>query len=138
MNIAKKLWTDQAGTVMSAEMVTLGTVAVLSSVVGVGVLSNAVNDELAEVAMEVRGFEQGVTVVHQSQATGGFGAASVAPLQTTPGLNPAQQAVLQQYQAARAANESRQQANRVQMRTNSDGSMVVNTAEGQFEIRRVD
>ena len=125
MNTAKKLWTDQTGAVMSAEMVTLGAVAVLGATVGLGVLTDAVNDELADAALAVRGHNQGVTVVELPDG-------QLTVHET--GLNAAQQAVLRQYQAARSGQHT--QANPVE--TNPDGSMVVETAEGRFEIRRVD
>lgn len=138
MNILKKLWTDQTGAVLSAEVVTVGTVAVLGSALGLGMLSTAVNDELAEMAIEVRGFEQGVTVVHPSSpfATGGMVATPNVQGQSKSPLNPAQQAVLQEYQSVRAANES-PLASQVALQTSNGGAVVVDTPDGKFEIRRV-
>ena len=44
--------------VMSAEAVMLGTVGVLAMTTGVSVVSNAMNEELADVSKALRGFDQ--------------------------------------------------------------------------------
>lgn len=106
MNTLRRLWTDEVGSVMTAEMVMLGTVAVLATSAGVSVLSTAVSDEVAEMALAVRAFDQSVVVngYSMTQGSGGAQAASTqgsAYVQTPS--NVAQQHVSQSYHAARAA-----------------------------------
>jgi Flp pilus assembly pilin Flp len=48
--ILKQLLDDEAGFIVSAELVLVGTIAVLSMVVGLASVSNAVNSELNDVA----------------------------------------------------------------------------------------
>lgn len=62
MNVFRKLWTDEAGVVMTAETVMLGTVAVLGLTVGIGTISSAVNGELNEMGMAFRSFDQSFSV----------------------------------------------------------------------------
>ena len=58
MNILRKLLRDETGLVMSAETVMLGTVGVLGVVASVGAMSSAVNDEMGELGMAFRSFDQ--------------------------------------------------------------------------------
>lgn len=44
------LWNDEAGFVVSAELILIATIAVLAMVVGLAEVSNAVNQELEDVA----------------------------------------------------------------------------------------
>lgn len=44
------LWRDEAGFILSAELVLIGTIAVLSLVVGLAAVAAAVNDELRDCA----------------------------------------------------------------------------------------
>jgi hypothetical protein len=72
MKILKKLWSDEHGMVMSAEMVMLGTVGILSLTAGIGAMSTAVNDELTEMGQAFRSFNQDFEVVgFQSSFSGG-------------------------------------------------------------------
>lgn len=72
MNLLKRLWGDEHGMVMSAEMVMLGTVGILAMTAGVGVMSTAVNDELTEMGQAFRSFNQNFEVVgFQSSYSGG-------------------------------------------------------------------
>ena len=58
MKILKRLWKDEAGVVMSAETVMLGTMGVLAMTAGVGTMATAVNSELGEMGKAFRGFDQ--------------------------------------------------------------------------------
>ena len=48
--LAVALWKDEAGFIVSAELVLIATVAVLAMVVGLSEVANAVNQELEDVA----------------------------------------------------------------------------------------
>ena len=76
MNILTKLWCDEAGLVMSAETVMLGTVGVLGVVAGVGVMTSAVNDEMGELGMAFRGFDQSYSVAGTRVSMGGMSSSS--------------------------------------------------------------
>lgn len=52
------LWTDEAGAVLSAEVVTVGTVAVLGTITGLSVAANAVDGELKDFAYAIRSLDQ--------------------------------------------------------------------------------
>ena len=71
MNILRKLLRDETGLVMSAETVMLGTVGVLGVVAGVGAMSSAVNDEMGELGMAFRSFDQSYSVAGTQVAMGG-------------------------------------------------------------------
>ena len=58
MNLIKELWKDESGLVLSAETVTIGTVGVLGSIVGLSTLGHAVNDEMKEMASAFRSLDQ--------------------------------------------------------------------------------
>lgn len=58
MSFWSEFWNDESGLVMSAETVTLGTVGVLGSIVGLNAMGNAVNDELKEMASAIRSLDQ--------------------------------------------------------------------------------
>lgn len=50
MNVFKRLWADQAGFVVSAELVLVATVLVLGLLVGMSTLRDSITNELADVA----------------------------------------------------------------------------------------
>jgi hypothetical protein len=54
----KKLWNDEGGAVLSAEVVLVGTVAVLGSVTGLHMAAQAVDEELREFAYAIRSLDQ--------------------------------------------------------------------------------
>jgi hypothetical protein len=54
----EQLLRDESGLVLSAEAVTIGTVGVLGSIVGMNAFNNAVNDELKEMACAIRSLDQ--------------------------------------------------------------------------------
>ena len=58
MNLILELWKDESGLIMSAETVTLGTVAVLGAVVGINAVGSAVNSEMKEMASAIRSLDQ--------------------------------------------------------------------------------
>ena len=62
MNLMKNLWTDEVGVVLSAETVMLGTIGVLTMTAGVGMMSNAMNEELTDVSRAMRSFDQSFQV----------------------------------------------------------------------------
>jgi hypothetical protein len=67
MTLLKKIWSDEAGLVMSAELVVLGTVGVLGATVGLSAASTAINDELVEFSYAIRSLDQSYHVEgHQS------------------------------------------------------------------------
>ncbi len=123
---------------MSAEMVMLGTVAVLATSAGVGVLSNAVSDEVAEMAMAVRAFDQSVAVSGYSLTQGGSRGSQAAStsgssyVQGSPAI--AQEHVRQSYQSARLATAGALGARGVVL---SDQDLVVEeTEDGRMQVRQ--
>jgi hypothetical protein len=62
MNLLRDLWNDESGAILSAEMVTVGTVAVLGTTVGLGTLGSAVNEELLDVAKGIRSLDQSYSI----------------------------------------------------------------------------
>lgn len=73
MNILKNLWTDEAGLIMSAEAVMIGTIGVLALTAGVGTMATAVNSELGELGMAIRSFDQSFSVPGFQTYFGGTG-----------------------------------------------------------------
>ena len=62
----KKFWNDESGVIISAELVLVLTIAVLSMVVGLAEVATAVNTELNDVA-------NAIGALNQTYAFGGFG-----------------------------------------------------------------
>ncbi len=58
IHLLRQLWADEGGYVLSAEAVTVGTVGVLGATVGVGAMSESVNQELTETAYAIRSLDQ--------------------------------------------------------------------------------
>lgn len=58
MNWIQSLWQDERGAVLSAEVVTVGTVAVLGSIAGLSVAANAVDGEMKDFAYAIRSLDQ--------------------------------------------------------------------------------
>jgi hypothetical protein len=71
MNLFKNLWTDEAGVVLTAETVMLGTVGVLAMTAGVGAMSSAMNEEMADVSRAFRSFDQSFQVTGYRVDTSG-------------------------------------------------------------------
>lgn len=58
IRISRTLWHDQAGFILSAELVLILTVGVLAVVVGVHAIAKSVNHELVDVAQSIGAFNQ--------------------------------------------------------------------------------
>jgi hypothetical protein len=68
MKLIQELWRDEAGLVLSAEAVTIGTVGVLGAIVGLNAAGTAVNSELKEMAFAIRSLDQSYGYVgHQGR-----------------------------------------------------------------------
>ena len=67
MHALQNLWQDECGLILSAEVVTIGTLGVLGAVVGLSAASTAVDQELKEFAGAIRSLDQSYGYVgHQS------------------------------------------------------------------------
>ncbi len=62
MRTLKKLWHDECGAVMTAELVLLGSMGVVGATVGLNALSNSINEELVDVAKAIRSLDQSYTI----------------------------------------------------------------------------
>ena len=62
MNLLAKLWRDEAGVLLSAEAVVVGTVAVVGLTTGLTVVAKAVNEELQDVAFAIRSLDQSYSI----------------------------------------------------------------------------
>ena len=62
MNLFAKLWRDEAGVLLSAEAVVVGTVAVVGLTTGLTVVAKAVNEELQDVAFAIRSLDQSYSI----------------------------------------------------------------------------
>lgn len=78
MRLMQRLWQDEAGAVLSAEMVVLGTVGVLGMTAGISALTDSVNSELSEVGQAFRSFDQSYSVHGYQTSYGGTGSHTVA------------------------------------------------------------
>lgn len=70
MGIFTELWCDEAGVIMSAEAVVLGTVGVVGLTAGLSVAAKAVNAELQDLGFAIRSLDQS----YEIPATYGCGA----------------------------------------------------------------
>ena len=66
--IGQKLWSDETGAIISAEAVMVATLGVGGAVVGMDALSKSVNDELVDVALAIRSFDQSFCVRKRQSA----------------------------------------------------------------------
>ena len=62
MNLFAKLWRDEAGVLLSAEAVVVGTVAVVGLTTGLTVVAKSVNEELKDVAFAIRSLDQSYSI----------------------------------------------------------------------------
>jgi hypothetical protein len=62
MNLCAKLWRDEAGVLLSAEAVVVGTVAVVGLTTGLTVVAKSVNEELQDVAFAIRSLDQSYSI----------------------------------------------------------------------------
>ena len=66
MNLLTELWNDELALIVSAELVTIGTLGVLGATVGLSVAATAINEELSEVGQAIRSFDQSYRVAGYS------------------------------------------------------------------------
>lgn len=67
MNLVQTLWNDEAGAILSAETVMIGSVAVMGAAVGWNATADAVNGELTEFSKAIRSLDQSYVVAgHRS------------------------------------------------------------------------
>lgn len=78
--IAAQLWNDDAGFIVSAELVLITTIAVLAMVVGLSEVAHAVNQELEDVASAFGSINQSYTVNGTSGHKGSAGGSSFGDL----------------------------------------------------------
>ncbi|MFV0445904.1 MAG: hypothetical protein ACK5Q5_20185 [Planctomycetaceae bacterium] len=57
-----KLFSDEAGFILSSELVLVGTLGVIGATVGLNAISTAVNEELEDVAFAIRSLDQSYEV----------------------------------------------------------------------------
>ncbi len=65
MLLFSKLWCDEAGVLLSAEAVVVGTVAVVGLTTGLTVVAKSVNEELQDVAFAIRSLDQSYSIPAQ-------------------------------------------------------------------------
>jgi len=70
------LWRDDAGAVLSSELVLVGTLGVVGATVGLSAISTAVNEELEDVAFAIRSLDQSYEI-RGVQGCGAWTAGSV-------------------------------------------------------------
>lgn len=58
MQLLQQLWFDEQGAVLSAEVATVATVGVVSTVVGLNAMTDAVNGELRDLSQSFRSLDQ--------------------------------------------------------------------------------
>lgn len=58
MSLFRKLWHDEAGVILSAEAVLVGTVGVIGVVAGLSTISHAIDGELRDTAFAIRSLDQ--------------------------------------------------------------------------------
>ncbi len=62
MNLFAQLWRDEAGVLLSAEAVVVGTIAVVGLTTGLTVVAKSVNEELQDVAFAIRSLDQSYSI----------------------------------------------------------------------------
>jgi len=58
MSLIKRLWNDEAGFVVSAELILIATIAVLGLIVALDTVRNAITSELSDVAGAIQNVNQ--------------------------------------------------------------------------------
>src|SRR5258708_14887606 len=94
MHSLRSFWNDDAGSVVSAELVTIGTVVAVGAVTGMQTVSTAVNDELKDVTKAMRNLNQsysycGFRGCNSMTAGSAFVDTSIAVHADRPGNTPA-------------------------------------------------
>ena len=72
MKLLRKLWKDEAGFIISAELVLVATMLVIGMIVGLTVLRNQVVQELGDLGAALGMISQGL-VIRSSSCFPGFG-----------------------------------------------------------------
>jgi hypothetical protein len=62
MKLFRRLWSDEAGVLVSAEAVVVGTVGIIGLTAGLSAVSTAVNEELKDMAFAIRSLDQSYSV----------------------------------------------------------------------------
>jgi hypothetical protein len=62
MSLLHALWRDEAGVILSAEMVLLGTIGVVGATVGINAAAKSVNEEMTDFARAMRSLDQSYSV----------------------------------------------------------------------------
>jgi len=75
MRIFSELWCDEAGVILSAEAVVLGTVGVVGLTAGLSVVAKSVNSEFQDLAFAIRSLDQSYEIPAQ-QGCGAYTAGS--------------------------------------------------------------
>jgi hypothetical protein len=73
MRLLKKLWRDEAGLVVSAETMMVGTLGVIGAVAGIATATSSVNEEMSQLGQAFRGFNQSFSVSGTSISSGRSG-----------------------------------------------------------------
>lgn len=76
MSLIKRLWNDEAGFIVSAELILIATIAVIGMVVALDTVRNAVTSELSDVAGAIQDVNQSYYVAGvqgHAAATAGYG-----------------------------------------------------------------
>ncbi len=56
--LLQQFWRDEVGAIVCAELVTVGTVAVLGTMVGLNTVASSINGELTDMARAIRSLDQ--------------------------------------------------------------------------------
>ncbi|MEW4526441.1 MAG: branched-chain amino acid aminotransferase [Maioricimonas sp. JB045] len=73
MHIAESLWNDEAGFIVSAELVLVATIVVLGLIVGLSEVSIAINEELEDVGSAFGSINQSYAFSGAAGCKGAFG-----------------------------------------------------------------
>jgi Flp pilus assembly pilin Flp len=60
--VMQRLWRDEAGFILSAELVLIATVAVLAMIVGLSAARDGVNSELGDIGQAINSLNQSYTI----------------------------------------------------------------------------
>lgn len=89
MNVMNRLWTEEAGFIISTELMIIATVLVLGILVGLVAIREQLVQELADVAEAISEFNQSFTyaaVIGHSSSTAGSDFIDLADFCDTPGM----------------------------------------------------
>lgn len=62
MRVLQRLWQDDAGFIVSAELILIATVAVIGLIAGLATVRNSITNELADVGGAIDGLNQGYSI----------------------------------------------------------------------------